>query len=65
MLRKCEGPHCKSDEDIAKFFRNKFLLMHSNQVRFDSEGFFADAAIKESRVQWLVINTQASQVLPY
>ena len=65
QLKKCQGEGCKSDEEITKFFKNKFLLLHANQIRFDSEGFFKNAAVKESRVQWLTINTQVKQNLPY
>ena len=57
MLRKCEGAGCKSDAEITKFFKNKFLLVLSNSVRFDSEGFFESSAIRESRINWLPINT--------
>ena len=40
QLKKCTGrPDCKSDTDIVKFFKNKFLLVMLNQVRFDPEKF--------------------------
>lgn len=61
QLKRCVGEtYCKSSVEIEDYFRGKFLLFLTNQVRFDSEGFFEDAAIKESRVMWLTINTQAA-----
>jgi len=37
QLVKCHGhDYCKSDEEIKAYLRNKFLLMVSNQIRFES-----------------------------
>ena len=36
QLKKCQGVGCKTDAEITAFFMNKFILLHANQVRFDS-----------------------------
>ena len=48
---------CLSDEDITTFTMNKFILVLYNQVRFDSSKYGEDAITKESRVQWVPINS--------
>ena len=36
QLIRCTGrPDCKSDEEITAFFRNKFLVLFYNTIRFD------------------------------
>ena len=34
---------CKSDEEITKFFQNKFIILITNEVRFDSSEYGMDA----------------------
>ena len=68
QLVKCKGgaeAGCKSNEEILKFFRNKFIVLYSNQIRFDSTKYGPDAIIKEAKTSWLAINTQVQSQIPY
>ena len=44
---------------------DKYIIMFSNQIRFDSGMLGNDAFIKDSLIEWLTINTQAAVTLPY
>ena len=44
---------------------DKYIIMFSNQIRFDSGMLGNDAFIKDSYIEWLTINTQAAVTLPY
>ena len=36
QLKKCRGsPECKTEEEILDFFRDKYLIILYNQIRFD------------------------------
>ena len=66
QLTKCRGrPDCKTDREIAAFFRGKYIMLLANSVRFMAEGFGPDAIVKESRLLWLTINTKFTNTLPY
>ena len=72
QLKKCvnntdeaEAPVCKSDEEIIEFFRNKFLIIFSNQIRFDYREIGMDSINMESRIQWININTQTRMSINY
>ena len=66
QLKKChDRPDCKSDEEILKFFRNKFLLLFYNRVRFDQRYYGAESITFETRFHWLRINTQMQQTIPF
>ena len=46
QLRRCRGrTDCKTDEEIKDFFRNKYLLILQNQVRFETKYFGEEAII--------------------
>mmetsp|Transcript_47807 Transcript_47807/g.63164 ORF Transcript_47807/g.63164 Transcript_47807/m.63164 type:complete len:99 (+) Transcript_47807:496-792(+) len=68
QLKKCEGGtanNCKPDNEIIDYFRNKFLLVLTNQARFVSNGYEEARVKKESRLKWLQVNTQVSQTIPF
>ena len=66
QLKKCHNrTDCKSPEEIRQFLRNKFILFHYNQIRFDHSVKGNDAIIKESRIDWQLINTQIQQTIEY
>ena len=44
---------------------DKYIIMLTNQIRFDSGMLGNDAFIKDSLLEWLTINTQAAVTLPY
>ena len=60
QLLKCEGGEangCKDDDEIKEFFRNKFIFLVYNEIRFDSDKYGAQSLVPETRVAWLRINT--------
>ena len=62
QLKRCvttETLICKSDEEITKFFRAKYLLVLKNERRFDENLYGRDSIIAESKIEWLAVNTQA------
>ena len=68
QLIKCSGGPangCKTDEQIISYFRNKWILMYYNQIRFDSFEFGLDAIQTESQIKWLPINTQQQTTYPF
>ena len=64
-MRCHDRPDCKKDEEITKFLKNKFLLLIFNQVRFDSRYFGEEAIIPESKINWVPVNTQIQQTIPF
>ena len=70
QLRKCnkvDNPdvECKPDEEILEYFRNKFVLIKFNQVRFEQSKFGPEAIVRESKLMWNFVNTQAQVSLPH
>lgn len=65
QLKRCRGEGCATDEETTAFFRNKFILLIFNQVRFDSTLYGYNSIIPETRSIWLPINTQAQQTVPF
>ena len=62
-VRRCENkPYCKPEQEITDFFKGKYLLFLSNQVRFDEKYFGYESVIKESRIEWIPISTQVQQM---
>ena len=41
------------------------MLLLSNQIRFDSGNFGKEAFVKDSKIEWITINTQTAVSLPY
>lgn len=39
---------CKSDEEIKKYFADRYMYLLSNQIRFDFQQYGEDAIIKET-----------------
>ena len=57
----CQGhEECKTEEEIRKWLKRKYILLLYNQIRFETEGYFDEAAKKESRVLYFPINTQVN-----
>ena len=44
---------------------DKYIIMFSNQIRFDSGQLGNDAFVKDSLLEWITINTQAAVSIPY
>jgi len=59
QLVKCHGhDYCKSDEEIKAYLRNKFVVMLSNQIRFESRNVGGESVVKESNLDWIPVNEQ-------
>ena len=63
QLQKCvvgDGSpnNCKSESDIEEYFKDKFFLMLSNQVRFVQDDFSEKKVVRESTIKKLKISTQ-------
>lgn len=58
QLKRCTGPGCKTEAEILEFFRDKFLVLMYNQVRFKKDRFHEASIEQESRTLWYPINTQ-------
>ena len=65
-LKKCAGhDYCVSEEELKDFLRDKFILLLHNQIRFESRYFKEAAIVTESFLQWITINTQVRQSVPF
>ena len=63
---KChDRDDCLPDEQIMQFIKDKYIMIMYNSVRFDSRYYDAKSIIPESRISWLLINTQMRQTIPF
>ena len=61
----CEGhDECKSEREIRDWLKRKYILLIYNQIRFDTESFFEDAKVKESKLLYVPMNSQIRQIVP-
>ena len=65
LVRCHDRPDCKTDEQITKFFMNKFIMIVYNQIRFDTRYFDKSSIIPETRIMWVPVNTQIRQTTPF
>ena len=56
---------CRTEEEITQFFRNKLLLILYNQKRFDSSQFEYESFVNEARFNWMYVNTQVREQIPF
>ena len=64
LVRCQDRDDCKIDAQITQFFKNKFILLIFNQIRFDSTAYGEDSIIPVTRLKWLPISTQVRQTTP-
>ena len=62
VFDKCNEPvdspiKCKSDTEIEKWLKRKFILVVYNQRRFRLEKFNSYKVVPESRTIWIPINS--------
>ena len=43
---------CKSNEEITEFMKGKYMLLMSNQIRFEPKVFGEESIVAESSVAW-------------
>lgn len=53
-----DGVECKPQEEITRFFRNKFLFLLFNERIFDSGKYLTDSIVPKSSIKWFQVNTQ-------
>ena len=62
LTYKCEVENeCTEQEISRQMFKNNWLQMISNRIRFDSENYGESAILKEVDLSWLPIQTQIQQ----
>ena len=62
-LKKCHGKeYCKSEKEIEDFFRNKFIFLVYNRIRFDSSKFKEDSIIYESVYKYIPVSFEVSSL---
>ena len=58
MCEYVEGGKCKTEEEIKKWLRGKYIILLYNQIVFDQENYFSDARKKEARIEYIPISSQ-------
>ena len=62
----CEGhEHCKSETEIRKWLRGKFIVLLYNRVRFITDGFYEQTLIRESVLKYIPVSSQTRQIVPF
>ena len=56
---------CFPQEEITKQLHNKFFVTLVNEICFEQNKYDGEAVLEESRINWLPINTQFQQIIPY
>ena len=59
-FRMCEGGPangCETEENIRTWLRRKYIVLLSNQRRFDTEGFFGEEVVLESRITYIPLSS--------
>ena len=49
---------CKPDEEITEFMKGKYMLLLSNQIRFNPRVFGEESIVAESSVGWYRLSVQ-------
>ena len=66
QLQRChDRSDCKSEAEIDAYLRNKYLIFFYNQIRFDSRHYGKASIVPESRLNWVQVNTQVQQTIPF
>ena len=62
----CEGrDECKSEAEIRKWLRGKFIVLLYNRVRFIVDGFNEQTLIRESVLKYIPVSSQTRQIVPF
>ena len=62
----CEGkPICESKEKIREWISGKYIVILHNQIRFAPERYFESSRVKESRLTYIPVSSQVSNIHPY
>jgi hypothetical protein len=54
----CEGDdYCESFEETRKWLAEKYIVLLTNQARFDKVGWFENACMPESSIKFIPISS--------
>ena len=56
---------CETEENIREWLKRKFIVLLYNEIRFDTEKFFYESRVYESRIIYIPISSQIKQVIPF
>lgn len=59
------GAACKDKAEIDAWLKRKFLIVYSNNQRFDSNAYGPDKVVKESQLMYVPISTVLAQERAY
>ena len=48
---------CESDLKIREYLRGKYVLLLYNQIRFATDSYFHESAVKEARVAYIPVSS--------
>ena len=63
--RWCSGDNCAPVEEARDWLRNKYIVLLYNQISFQAEGFYENAALFESRIEYIPISRSIRSLVPY
>ena len=61
----CEGDGCESEENIREWLKRKYIAIIYNHIRFDSEAYFENSRVAESRLAYIPISSQVREIISY
>ena len=62
---KCRNyEYCKSEEEINEYMRKRYLILLTNQIRFDPNNLGKEAIVKESVIEWFRLSVKTQQDFP-
>ena len=65
-FKMCIGEdNCESEENIREWLKRKYIVILHNQIRFDSEQYFADSRVPESRIIYIPISSQNREIISF
>ena len=64
-FRMCKGEGCEDEEDIRKWLAGKFIILLTNEIKFNPNGFHEESKIMESNIRYIPVSSQVRQIIPY
>lgn len=64
-FKMCEGDGCEDEEVIKKWLAGKFIILLSNVIKFNPNGFHGESKIMESNIRYIPVSSQVRQIIPY
>lgn len=64
-FKMCEGEGCESEEAIREWLKRKYIVIIYNHIRFDTEQYFMDSIVRESRLAYIPISSQTQEIISF